>query len=69
MRNGLCRDRSELFDSEDPADAAEAVALCQRCPALTQCREWADRLDRRHRPPGTIAARHYRPRGRDLQSV
>ncbi|SBS78474.1 conserved hypothetical protein [uncultured Mycobacterium sp.] len=67
MRNALCRGRAELFDSEDPADAAEAVALCQLCPELDACRAWVDRLDKRARPPGTTAGRVYRPRRRELQ--
>lgn len=62
LPGALCRNRSELFDSEDPADVAAAVNLCGRCPALADCRAWIETLSYQARPPGTIAARHYRPR-------
>lgn len=34
---GLCRDRSDLFDSTDPDDHADAKALCAACPVLVAC--------------------------------
>lgn len=45
--DGLCRNRHHIFDAEqgDQADREYAqrcaVELCQQCPALTACREWA----------------------------
>lgn len=65
LPGALCRGRPRLFDSEEPADVAEAVALCERCPALDACRAWADGLSYPARPPGVVAGRRYhrRPRG------
>jgi hypothetical protein len=62
LPGALCRNRSELFDGEEPEDIAEAVALCARCPALDACRAWVDRLEYRARPSGVIAGRYRRPR-------
>lgn len=40
-----CRGRSELFDGADGLDGDRtrlAAALCQVCPALTACSDWAE---------------------------
>ena len=38
-----CRGRWEIFDAiHDPAAVAVATALCNRCPALIQCTEYAN---------------------------
>lgn len=63
LPGALCRDRSSLFDSEDPDDVAEAVALCGRCPDLAQCRQWVGTLTTRNRPAGVVAGRLYRTVG------
>jgi WhiB family redox-sensing transcriptional regulator len=60
-----CRGRPHLFD---PAGAgenattveqrhAQALGLCQRCPALDLCAEWLDSLPRQKKPEGVIAGR------------
>jgi WhiB family transcriptional regulator, redox-sensing transcriptional regulator len=47
LTGALCPGRHHIFDAEqgDQADREyaqrRAVALCQQCPALTACREWA----------------------------
>ncbi|MGK2852644.1 MAG: hypothetical protein ACSLE3_00835 [Microbacteriaceae bacterium] len=43
LPEALCRGRSELFDSDDPADVAEAVSRCQCCLELGACRDWGAR--------------------------
>lgn len=65
LPGALCRDRSALFDSEEPASVAVAVSLCERCPALDACRVWADGLSYASRPSGVVAGRRRsrRPRG------
>ena len=60
-----CRNLWAAFDppeaGEDPADVAyrhsAALALCQRCPALTPCRDWLDALTPAQRPLGVVAGR------------
>jgi Transcription factor WhiB len=49
MRQGLCVTGG--YDPElwhpghyDNATRAEALSICQRCPALTECREWSLQL-------------------------
>jgi WhiB family redox-sensing transcriptional regulator len=58
-----CRGRPHLFDEqrpdEDDANAAarhtQALALCNRCPALTPCQSWFASLSPRKRPAGIVA--------------
>jgi len=64
LADAACRGRHELFDADesaDPDEAAErharAVALCQRCPALAECRSWVDNLPPPRRPSGVVAGR------------
>ena len=59
-----CAAAAQMFDSEDPADVAEAVGLCRRCPELGACRAWVDRLDYTARPTGVVAGRRYHRRRR-----
>lgn len=63
LPGALCRNRAALFDEaehgEDPAAVAErherAAAVCQLCPALGPCSQWAASLPPRQRPPGVLA--------------
>ncbi|MCF6386029.1 WhiB family transcriptional regulator [Mycobacterium sp. MBM] len=64
LPGALCRNRSELFDSEEPADVATAVSLCERCPALDACRAWVTGLSYPARPAGVVAGRRYHRRPR-----
>jgi hypothetical protein len=41
LPGAACRDRSGPFDPESGSPAA-ALNICQRCPALRPCAEWAD---------------------------
>ena len=40
MEGALCRGKGKLFESTNPADHAQAKALCDVCPAIAACREW-----------------------------
>ena len=40
---------------------AQAVALCESCPALTPCRQWYDSLAKSERPSGVMAGRLKTP--------
>ena len=60
-----CRGRPHLFDEQrpdEPADTVQArhtqaLSLCNRCPALEDCRAWFATLKPRQRPGGVIAGR------------
>ena len=60
-----CRGRPHLFDEAGPGDDpdiaearyAQALGLCQRCPALDACEAWFSALTPRKRPTGVIAGR------------
>lgn len=60
-----CRGRSHLFDGgpageDDEIRAArieQALGVCHRCPALTDCRRWHDALPVSRRPVGVVAGR------------
>lgn len=44
MPDAACIGHADLFDAETldrAADAAEALAICDRCPALDRCHRWA----------------------------
>jgi WhiB family redox-sensing transcriptional regulator len=57
LPGALCRNPSpEVFDGETEADVAEAIALCQQCPALTPCQTWLLGLKPSKRPLGVVAA-------------
>ncbi|MDW5610010.1 MULTISPECIES: WhiB family transcriptional regulator [Mycolicibacterium] len=58
LPGALCRNNIGLFDSERPADVAASIALCERCPALRRCADWADSVDPRYLG-GTVGGRHY----------
>ncbi|WP_235633005.1 WhiB family transcriptional regulator [Mycolicibacterium fluoranthenivorans] len=64
LPGALCRGVPELFDSEEPDDVAEAVALCERCPALEACRTWTDGLRYPSLPSGVVAGRRRSRRPR-----
>jgi hypothetical protein len=67
LPGALCVDHPALFDERDPRDPdrpgieAQAIAVCQTCPALAACRRWVDRLPPRHRPNGVIAGTRHTP--------
>jgi hypothetical protein len=54
LPGALCSGRGTLFDGDDTASRDAAVALCQRCPALPDCRDWLAALPRSSRPPGVV---------------
>lgn len=58
----LCAGKWQIFDATDEASHAEARAICQQCPLLSQCAITASTLDHKE---GTWAARlHSGARGR-----
>ncbi|AYE93450.1 hypothetical protein C0J29_00090 [Mycobacterium paragordonae] len=55
-----CRGRHRLFDPADlgehaQARHAQALGLCDRCPALDRCADWLTSLPEAKRPLGVIA--------------
>lgn len=60
-----CRGRPHLFDEARPQDDetvvaaryAQALGLCQRCPARDPCEKWFLSLSPRKRPTGIVAGR------------
>jgi hypothetical protein len=40
LPGALCTGQPALFDGDDAAGRDAAVALCQQCPALPDCRQW-----------------------------
>lgn len=67
-----CRGRHALFDcagQDEPTDVvearhAQALGLCEHCPAATRCQSWLDSLPPNKRPAGVVAGRlvHHPPR-------
>lgn len=55
------RDREPVADRE--ARLARAVATCERCPVLAQCRAWLDGLPKHRQPTGAVGGRIVRPPG------
>ncbi|MCH9729885.1 MAG: hypothetical protein K0U84_09460 [Actinomycetia bacterium] len=52
-----CVGRPQAWESDLRSDIDHAIAECQRCPALTDCREWFDGLKPSQRPEGVTAAK------------
>ncbi|OBF55060.1 hypothetical protein A5756_00760 [Mycobacterium sp. 852002-53434_SCH5985345] len=42
LPRAACRRHRQIFDSTEPDDIATATQICQHCPELAPCREWAD---------------------------
>ncbi|MFP1155540.1 WhiB family transcriptional regulator [Mycobacterium sherrisii] len=58
-----------LFDADDPADAAAAIAICRRCPEREPCASWCRALPARQRPHGVVGGRVYpQKRGRPREN-
>ncbi|MCV7191485.1 hypothetical protein [Mycolicibacterium brumae] len=70
--DAACLGQWSLFDpaesGETPAEIAyrhgAAIALCESCPALRECGEWASGLPPRDRPRGVVAGRLNDPKPR-----
>lgn len=60
LPRALCRGDAR-FTSDDEADQAEAIEICQLCPELARCRQWVERLPPSRRPAGVIAGRINQP--------
>lgn len=58
LPDALCRSRPDLFDGEDDEHARQAANICQRCPELQQCGEWAATLKHNQRN-GVLAGEHH----------
>lgn len=42
LPNRLCNtDTATMFDGDNPADVDDAVATCNRCSHIVECREWS----------------------------
>lgn len=64
LTDAACRQYVELFNRAADGDreaAQEAVVVCQTCPVLTECREWAERTYPRRKPGGVLAATYSPP--------
>jgi hypothetical protein len=59
LSGALCRQWPELFDGDDEETADRAAAICQRCPALQACGEWAGGL--RHNQRNGVIAGQFQP--------
>jgi hypothetical protein len=46
LRGALCVGQSELFDSPRAGGHNEARQICQKCPALAECRRWVQNHNR-----------------------
>ncbi|KWX67747.1 hypothetical protein [Mycobacterium sp. NAZ190054] len=64
LPGALCRGQWDLFDLDQGRDHrapetrhAEAIALCQQCPALTACTSWVESLPPQKLPTGVLAGR------------
>ena len=55
LDGALCTGRAPDWDAEDPDTVADAIELCQRCPALRRCGDWLDSLPPHKRPAGVTA--------------
>lgn len=63
--DGLCKDRSALFDPAEPFEDSDDVShrheaarrLCENCGCRAACRNWVDSLGPSQRPAGVIAGR------------
>ena len=64
--DAACRDEWALFDATISADRGrpldavklariQALAVCDSCPALGDCRTWLDSLPPSQRPAGVVA--------------
>jgi len=42
LPGAACRGRSAEFDTVDTNQAQAAIEVCESCPALHRCRQWAD---------------------------
>jgi hypothetical protein len=58
LPGALCRRQSVLFDAVNDDHARQAAELCQRCPALQQCGEWAATLKHNQRH-GVLAGQYH----------
>jgi hypothetical protein len=61
LPQAACRGEHSLFESPDPLDIDDAIAICARCPALDACQQWYASLAPRHRPTESTVAGQYRP--------
>jgi len=65
LAGARCRGRHAIFDPQhhgEPDDVAaqrhaQALTLCESCPALTACESWINSLPPRRRPLGIVAGR------------
>jgi len=57
LDGALCHGRPEVFDATDAEHIQTAAELCARCPALAECRAWAEAVPRSSRPTGVLAGR------------
>jgi WhiB family redox-sensing transcriptional regulator len=60
LPGAACVGQGDLFDYRDDENHAKAITLCQRCPALDACRQWADSQPRAH-ISGVVAGEIRKP--------
>jgi WhiB family redox-sensing transcriptional regulator len=78
LRGARCRGRHQLFDPkgcDEPDDVAQArhaqaLRICESCPALQSCEEWCfEKLPAKDRPHGVVAGRIWNPRERKRKTA
>lgn len=58
LSGARCRGQWSIWDETDNPEVIEyAKNQCEACPALAECREWADSLKPSKRPLGVVAGR------------
>jgi hypothetical protein len=68
LPGAACRGNHDLFDLRDLDDpdradvGADAMAICERCPALAACEQWLASTPPHLRPYGVVAGLVRRPR-------
>ena len=56
-----CRGEHALFESADPDDIDDAIAICSLCPVLDACGRYWQSLPPSQRPSDCVVAGEYRP--------
>ena len=58
LDGAACRGEHDLFESSDPCDIEDAIAICGRCCELTRCQQWLASLPPRHAQLGVSSPAH-----------
>ena len=67
LPNALCRRTPpQLFDGDTDETRATAIAICQRCPEIQNCRQWVATLPQSRRPSGVVAGKYRRSNSNEI---